>query len=236
MNKISSLRKNELIEFQKALNLNFKNIFLLNQAFTHSSYVNENKLSRLESNERLELLGDSVLNLITTEYLYEKYKSYNEGDLTKLRSVLVSKPVLAKASLKLNMGKYILLGKGEEASGGRNKESILSNVFETLIGAYYLDSGLEKVKEFLKKTFLENITIGEEVNDFKTKLQEVIQSKYKKRPIYVISGYFGPEHRKIFLVKVCFRGKVLGKGKGTSKKEAEQQAAREALEKMNFKF
>lgn len=237
MSKILSSREEKLIEFQRDLKLNFKDLSLLNQSLIHTSYVNENKLSKLGSNERLELLGDAVLSLVTTEYLYKKYRDYDEGDLTKIKSNLVSKPVLAKESLRLNIGKYILLGKGEESLEGRRKESILANVFEALIGAYYLDDGLEKVKEFITRTFLEKANIQEDGgSDFKTKLQEVIQAKYKKRPHYIVTGYVGPEHKKVFLVKVCFKGKVLGRGKGNNKKEAEQQAAKEALEKINIEI
>ncbi|MFH1825609.1 MAG: ribonuclease III [Candidatus Firestonebacteria bacterium] len=236
MSKISSLREEKLIEFQRNLNLNFKDLFLLNQSLIHTSYVNENKLSKLESNERLELLGDAVLNLVTTEYLYEKYQNYDEGDLTKIKSVLVSKPILAKESLRLNIGEYILLGKGEEILGGRKKESLLANVFESLIGAYYLDSGLGEVKKFIVQTFLKNANTEEETSDFKTKLQEFVQGKYKKRPVYIVLNHSGPQHQKVFLVKVCFRGNVLGKGKGVNKKEAEQQAAKDALEKINGKI
>ena len=234
MLKLSASRRADLQEFQKSLNISFKDLALLNQAFIHSSFVNENNLSKLESNERMEYLGDSVLGLITCEYLFRKYTEYDEGSLTKIKSVLVSKPILAGESSKLNYGKYILLGKGEEATGGRQRESTLSNVFESVLGAYFLDSGLEKAREFLVGIFLSKIDSNEtNMEDYKSKLQETMQAKYKKRPVYVVSGYSGPEHKKTFMVKVCFKGKTLGKGKGTSKKEAEQAAAKNAIEKMN---
>lgn len=233
MNSITTSRRNELTEFQKNANIYFKDISLLNHAFIHTSYVNENKLLKLESNERLEFLGDAILGLITSEYLYRRYLNYSEGSLTKLKSVLVSQPVLTNGALKLNIGKYILLGKGEDLSGGRERSSTLSNVFEAIIGAYFLDSGLEKVKEFVIKDFLLRMNVKEKgIEDYKSRLQEVIQAKYRRRPVYFVSNHFGPEHKKIFFIKVCFKGKILGKGEGKSKKEAEQQAAKEALKRM----
>lgn len=234
MLKLSVARRSELQDFQLSVNINFKDPVLLNQAFTHSSYVNENNLSKLESNERLEYLGDAVLGLITSEYLFKKYPEYDEGNLTKIKSVLVSKPILAGESSKLNYGNYILLGKGEESTGGRKRESTLSNVFESVLGAYFLDSGLDEAREFLVDVFLSKIDSNEtNMEDYKSELQEIMQARYKKRPVYVIAGHFGPEHEKTFLIKVCFKGKTLGKGKGTSKKEAEQAAAKNAIEKMN---
>ena len=239
MIKIISSRRNELIEFQKILGVNFRSLYLLNQALIHTSYVNEHKLSKSDSNERLEFLGDAVLNITTSEYLFRRHANYNEGSLTKIKSFLVSEPVLAKESLKLNMGKYMLLGKGEDSAGGRNRDSILSNVYEAVLGAYFVDSGMDKVKDFIVKNFLVSAEIKEkEIEDYKSDLQELIQKRYKRRPVYLVSGHVGPEHKKMFFVKACFRGKVLGTGSGNSKKEAEQQAAKEALNKlkeMSFK-
>lgn len=233
MIKITPSRRNELIEFQNSLGIDFKDLFLLNQSLIHTSFVNENRLFKSDSNERLEFLGDAVLSLVTNEYLFKTHLNYNEGSLTKIKSFLVSEPVLARESLKLNIGKYMLLGKGENSAGGRNRDSILSNVYEAVIGAYFVDSGMEKVKDFIIRTFLINAEVKKlEIEDYKSELQELIQKMYKKRPVYQVSGNVGPEHKKVFFVKACFRGKILGKGSGSSKKEAEQRAANEALKKL----
>ena len=228
--KLSIERKEELDEVQRIIGIKFNDIDLLNQAFVHSSYVNEQKLSKLESNERLEYLGDAVLGLITSEYIFKKYPESDEGGLTKIKSVLVSKPILAKESLKLNLGKFILLGRGEEGGGGRERASILSNVFESTIGAIFLDKGIIEAKEFLNSKFLSDSESEEKkAEDYKSNLQEIFQAKYKKRPVYEVENHSGPEHRKTFSVSVSFKGKVIGKGNGRSKKEAEQEAAKDAL-------
>ncbi len=236
MNKLTAQRRSELQEFQESLNIGFRDPAILNQAFTHSSFVNENNLGKNGSNERLEYLGDAVLGIITSEHLFKKYPDYDEGSLTKIKSVLVSKPILAGVSMKLGFGKYVLMGKGEAGTGGRNRDSTLANVFEAVLGAYFIDSGLEQVREFLVRSFLHNIDSKQaEADDYKSRLQEVMQAKYKKRPSYAIAGHFGPEHQKTFIVKAMFKGRMLGKGKGNSKKEAEQPAAKNALEKQNEK-
>jgi len=233
MIKLSTNRRSELFEFSDKIGIRFKDLSLLNQAFVHSSYIHENGLDPLESNERLEFLGDGVLGIATTEHLYKKHPNYHEGDLTKIKSAVVSKPVLAKESARMNLGKYILLGKGEERSGGRQRDSTLANAFEAIIGAIFLDSGFYTAKDFLRENFLQKLEEKEkEAEDYKSQLQEVLQAKYNKRPVYVVAGHTGPEHSKTFLVKALVKGRLLGKGKGASKKEAEQMAAKEALKKL----
>ena len=220
----------DLDEFQKLIGYRFKAVDLLATVFSHSSFVNENKLQRKESNERLEFLGDAVAGVVTNRFLFEKYPEEDEGFLTRVKSLAVSQPSLAEAARKCNLGGYLLLGRGEEASGGRDKDSNLSNAFEALTGAIYLDGGLECATKFMKEFVLKDLVIDErEAKDFKSELQEVIQKKFKKRPVYHIASEEGPEHKKVFIVRVAFGGKILGEGRGKSKKEAELYAAQEAL-------
>ncbi|OGF45038.1 MAG: ribonuclease III [Candidatus Firestonebacteria bacterium RIFOXYA2_FULL_40_8] len=222
--------KTELTEFQKIIGYRFKAVDILGTVFSHSSFVNENKFERKESNERLEFLGDSVVGVVTNRYLFEKYKDEDEGFLTRVKSMAVSQPSLAAAARKCNLGGYLLLGRGEEASEGRNKESNLSNAFEALVGAIYLDGGLESAAKFIKEFVLNNLVVDErEAKDYKSELQELIQKKFKKRPVYHIASEEGPEHQKTFIVRVAFAGSILGEGRGKSKKEAELSAAKEAL-------
>ena len=221
----------ELEEIQQIINYWFKDTGLLVRAFTHTSYANEKQIPHLDSNERLEFLGDAVIALVTNRFLYEKYENENEGFLTRVKSLAVSKPSLSKAAVRLGLGKYLLLGKGEMASGGHERDSSLSNVFEALTGSIYLDGNLESAAAFIKMAFLDELVVDErEAKDYKSELQEIIQKKYKKRPHYVVVSETGPEHRKDFLVRAVFNGKILGEGSGKSKKEAELEAAREALE------
>ena len=174
-----------LEEIQQKIKYRFKDPGLLVRAFTHTSYVNEKQLHNMESNERLEFLGDAVIALVTNRYLYEKYEKENEGFLTRVKSLAVSKQSLSSAAGKLELGKYLLLGKGEVASGGRERDSSLSNVFEALTGGIYLDSGLENAAVFIKMAFLNELVVDErEAKDYKSELQEIIQKKHKKRPFY----------------------------------------------------
>ena len=204
-------------------------------AMTHSSYANENRYGHLESNERLEFLGDAVLNISISEHLYRNYPSLSEGQLTKARASIVCEPSLAKCSQKLELGRYLMLGKGEEYSGGRTRISILSDALEAVIGSIYLDGGFEKAKEFILPIMEETIKSainGASFVDYKTQLQEVIQKTGDFRINYDIAEEKGPDHNKLFIVNVNIADKVMGTGEGRSKKEAEQNAASKALLKL----
>ncbi|MFH1074712.1 MAG: ribonuclease III [Candidatus Firestonebacteria bacterium] len=230
MKRFGRESKTDFDEFQRIIGYRFKDIKKLATVFSHSSFVNEFKLQGRKSNERLEFLGDSVVGVVTNRHLFEKYPEANEGFLTRVKSMAVSQPSLADAARKCNLGGYLLLGRGEETSGGRNKESNLSNAFEALVGAIYLDGGLESAAKFMKEFVLNGLVVDKrEAKDYKSELQEIIQKKFKKRPIYHIASEEGPEHKKIFIVRVAFGGQILGEGRGKSKKEAELCAAKEAL-------
>jgi ribonuclease-3 len=221
-------------EFQKIIGYRFKEADLLTTVFSHSSFVNENKTGKKESNERLEFLGDSVVGVVTNLFLFEKYPAADEGFLTRIKSFAVSQSNLAEAARKCNLGDYLFLGKGEEASEGRMKDSTLSNAFEALIGGIYLDGGLESVTSFIKRFVLNDLVVDKrEAKDYKSELQELLQKKYKKRPVYHIAAEEGPQHKKVFVVKVAFSGKYLGEGRGKNKKEAELSAAKAALKNLN---
>ena len=204
-------------------------------AMTHSSYANENKHERLNSNERLEFLGDAVLNIIISDFIYKNYTSLPEGELTKARASIVCEPSLAKCANTLQLGKYLMLGKGEEYTGGRTRISILSDAFEAVIGSIYIDGGMEKAREFV--LFIMKDTITSSVNgasfiDYKTQLQEVIQKTGDQKIQYEIVEEKGPDHNKLFIVQVKVSDRIMGSGEGKSKKEAEQNAASKALMKL----
>ncbi|PAB58894.1 ribonuclease III [Anaeromicrobium sediminis] len=235
MGNIDANRQNLLNEISKKVSYEFNNIGLLNEALTHSSYANENKKRNIQHNERLEFLGDSVLGIVISDYLYKNLSASQEGELTKIRASIVCEPSLANSSIELAMGKYLMLGKGEEVTGGRERISILADTFEAVIGAIYLDGGLENAKKFilsnLKNTIKDAIE-GRIFQDYKTHLQEIIQSKGNDKIEYEVIDEKGPDHNKIFYVQVKIGGEVIGKGSGKSKKEAEQKAAKEALKKV----
>ena len=237
--KISNKRIEVLKEIQEKIGHEFKDEQYLNWALTHSSYANEYKKQRIVYNERLEFLGDSILGLIVSEYIYTEYPKYPEGDLTKLRATVVCEPSLSFLATHINLGKYMLLGKGEEATGGRARVSILADAFEALIGAIYLDSGMESAKPFVLKYLkpvIEDAVNGRELFvDYKTQLQETLQKSNKCSILYKVIQEEGPDHNKKFHTEVYAKDKVLGKGMGKSKKDAEQDAARCALEKLEQK-
>ena len=218
----------------KNLNLAFKDQKLLEQIFIHRSYLNEVK-SYTVSNERLEFLGDSVLSLIVSAELFKKRGKDNEGDLTNLRAYIVKTKSLAAAAEKLELGKYLRLSKGEEIGGGRANLQILANTYEALLGAVFLDQGLAKVTEVVEKTllplFASELKAGPP-KDSKSTLQEMVQEKLRSSPRYETVKTMGPDHAKVFIVSVMVGGKELGRGKGFSKQEAEEMAAKEALEKL----
>ena len=225
--------KPDIKELQQKLEYEFKNEALLLRALSHSSYVNENH-SADGSNERLEFLGDSVLGLITAENFFMNYKDFPEGELTKLRAAMVCEKSLAGFAREIELGKYLMLGKGEMITGGRERPSIQADAFEAVIAAIYLDGGMEAAKKFVLKYIDEAIRRHQSVKDYKTMLQEVIQRNPGEIIEYVLVGETGPDHDKRFEVEVHLNSNVIGKGIGKSKKRAEQEAAREALELMGL--
>jgi len=222
----------DLNGLEEAIGYKFKDRGLLKQALTHSSYANEQKINKSGDYERLEFLGDAVLEVVSSEFLFHKYPDLPEGRLTKLRASMVCEPSLAICARDLDLGKYILLGKGEESTGGRGRESITSDVMEAIIGAIFLDGGMEKAKEHINRFILSDLENKVLFYDSKSTLQEVMQGELKKEFEYVLIGENGPEHDKEFEVRVMSGKSELGRGKGRTKKAAEQQAAYEALLKL----
>lgn len=219
-------------DIQRVTGYRFNNINLLKMAMTHSSYVNDHKLNKISSNERLEFLGDAVLELISSEFLYDTYPEKPEGELTKLRAGLVSESPLAAVAANLELGKYILLGKGEDNTGGRERESITSDAVEALLGAIYLDGGIEPAREFVLKFILNDIDNKKMFYDSKTTLQEIVQ-KYKLGTLkYELVREEGPDHQKTYEVNCMIDSKIVGNGTGRTKKAAQQQAAFDAIKKI----
>ncbi len=224
---------NEL-DFQKIIQYDFRNVNLLRNALTHSSYINEGKSPQIGNNERLEFLGDAILDAVISDYLYSRLDHVEEGELTKMRAVIVCERSLAVCGAKASIGSYLRLGKGEENSGGRNRHSIVADAMEAVIGAIYLDSGWETVHDFVIRTFselIEDAVSGKLHMDYKTEIQERLQSHGEAEISYVIEREEGPDHDKTFYANLVFQGSVIGSGSGRSKKEAEQQAAKQALER-----
>ncbi len=217
----------ELLE--ERIGYRFQNIALLKQAITHSSFTNEQKINKLKDYERLEFLGDAVLELVSSEFLFHEHEKVQEGELTKMRASMVCEPSLAFCARDLELGEFLLLGKGEENTGGRKRDSITSDAMEAVIGAIYLDGGMERAKEFIYKYVLSDLEDKQLFYDSKTNLQELIQGKLKKEFRYVLLEESGPEHDKVFSVEVRMEDEVIGTGTGRTKKNAEQQAAYEAL-------
>ncbi|MBP9989160.1 MAG: ribonuclease III [Ruminococcus sp.] len=226
--------KSDINELQNRLNYKFKNEALLLRALSHSSYANENQGVCKGSNERLEFLGDSVLGFITAENFFKNYKNLPEGELTKLRSNMVCEKSLAGFAKKIELGKFLLLGRGEIVTGGRERASIQADAFEAVIAAIYLDGGMDEARNFVLKYIDEAIKEHQSIKDYKTLLQEIIQRNPGELIEYVLVGETGPDHDKRFEVEVHLNSNVIGKGTGKSKKRAEQEAAREALELMGI--
>ncbi len=204
----------------------FEDKTLLKQAMTHSSYANEHRAQHMKDNERLEFLGDAVLEVISSEFLFKEYPEMPEGDLTKLRASIVCEPTLALCARDLNLGEYLLLGKGEERTGGRGRDSIVSDAMEAFIGAIYLDGGFANAKEFIDRFIMKDIEHKKLFYDSKTILQEIVQRDHKGEEItYQLIGEEGPDHNKKFVVDLLIGGKVEGQGSGRTKKAAEQEAA-----------
>lgn len=222
-----------LNQLQKAIGYSFKNGELLNRAVTHSSYANENHLTTGD-NERLEFLGDSVLGFITAEYLFSHHRDFPEGELTKLRSYAVCEKSLFEYAKEIGLGEKLKLGKGEEHTGGRTRPSVLSDAFEAVIAAIYLDGGIDEAKKFVLRFVAPYVEAKPSFKDYKTMLQEVVQKNQGEQLEYVLVSESGPDHDKRFEVAVHLNSNVIGRGVGGSKKKAEQEAAKEALELMGI--
>lgn len=221
-------RKKELLLFQKNAGISINDISILDNAFTHSSYANESRNHDIKDNERLEFLGDSVLSLVVSSYLFSN-NAGDEGEYTKIRSYVVSEESLSQVAHSLNVDRYLLIGKGEEMTGGRTKKAILADCMEAIFAAVYLDRGFEYVKAFILRLLLPNIQevlSNKHKKDYKTMLQEYVQKKYKKVPSYSLCKTEGPEHDQIFYYTVEFQGRKFGPAGGRNKKEAEQNVAK----------
>ncbi len=223
------LTEADISRFEQVIGYTFRDKALIIQAFTHSSFVNEQKINKKPDYERLEFLGDAVLEMISSAYLFRTFPDKKEGEMSKIRASLVCEGALAYDSQQLNLREYIQLGKGEEATGGRNKESIIADVMEAVIGALFLDGGIEQSKRFIDTYVLSNIEAVQMFVDSKSLLQEMAQGENLGSIRYEICGESGPEHDKIFEVRVFIGDKNLGEGAGKTKKAAEQQAAYQAV-------
>ena len=218
-------------DLEAAIGYRFQNISLLQNALTHSSYANERWHDSLKSNERLEFLGDSILGMVVAEYLYRNFPDRPEGELTRMRADMVCETSLAAVADKIGLGEHLLLGHGEERFGGRKRASILADAVESVIAACFLDGGMEAAKAFVAKFVLTEVPVKQLHNaDYKTALQELVQQKKDQVLAYTLVGESGPDHDKEFRVEVSLNGNVIGTGVGRSKKRAEQDAARNALE------
>ncbi len=220
-------------QLEEAIGYRFRNLSLLQNALAHSSYANEHWHNSLMSNERLEFLGDSILGMLVAAYLYRNFPDRPEGELSRMRADMVCETALAQVAEKIDLGKHLLLGKGEEQNGGRSRSSILADAVESVIAACYLDGGMEAAKGFIQRFVLPNVPVQEMHNaDYKSALQELVQRKRDQVLSYSLLSETGPDHDKCFLVEVCLNGKSVGRGSGSSKKRAEQEAARMAYEAM----
>ncbi len=232
---VNEERQKALKAFQKRIHYRFKSLDLLDQGLRHKSFVHENFEAAGEDNERLEFLGDAVLDLVISHLIMERYPDYPEGHLSRLRASVVNETHLAEIARELLVGDYLLLGKGEEMTGGRQKNSILAAAMEAILACVYLDGGFKKAWQVISRLFSSHLDLAEQEGfdqDFKTKLQEFSQESLKATPRYLVAKEFGPAHNKTFGVKVLIRDKVAGVGSGKSKKEAEQRAARRTLQKL----
>jgi ribonuclease-3 len=224
--------KEALHELQGKIGYQFQDETLLKQALTHSSFANEQKINKLNNYERLEFLGDAVLELVSSEFLYNENEDMPEGQLTRLRASMVCEPALAYCARDIELNTYILLGKGEESTGGRKRDSITSDVMEAVIGAIFIDGGIENAKKFIYRFVLSDLEDKILFMDSKTLLQEEIQKKNTSQLRYELVGEEGPDHDKQFSVEAYLDERLIGSGVGRTKKAAEQQAAYEALKKL----
>ena len=229
---VNNLRKKKLQAFEKEAGIRFRRLDLLNLAFCHRSYSNEHQIQMdAENNEKLEFLGDSVLGLVTAEYLFNSLPDKTEGDLAKIKSFVVSEDSLAEIALSLNINEYLLIGKGEENSGGRRKKAILADCMEAVFGAYFLDTGFKETSRFILNLLvpeIEKVLTNRHRRDYKTLLQEFSQKQFKSYPRYSVVKNSGPDHNKTFWIEVTVDGANYGPGIGKNKKEAEQMAAERA--------
>lgn len=222
-------------DLEAAIGYKFQNISLLQNALTHSSYANERWHNSLRSNERLEFLGDAILDMVAAEYLYLNFKDRPEGELTRMRADMVCEQTLAKVAVQIGLGDHLLLGHGEEQGGGRTRSSILADAVESVIAACYLDGGIGAAGDLISRFILTEVPVTRMHNaDYKTELQELVQQKRNQNLSYELVGESGPDHDKHFQVQVLLNGKVIGVGSGSSKKRAEQDAARAAIEALRF--
>lgn len=224
---IAPVRKKELLLFQKTSHIRFRRLELLNLAFSHRSFANEQG-EDVDNNEKLEFLGDSVLGLVISEYLFIEYPEMVEGDFARIKSFVVSEDSLSEFARRTKVDNFILIGKGEEYSGGRKKKAILADCLEAIIGAYYLDSGYKPVKKFILEYLvpeIQKVLDNKHKKDYKTLLQEHVQKSFKTYPRYSVVKKTGPDHNRQFWVSVTVGKKIFGPGKGQNKKEAEQEAA-----------
>lgn len=222
-------------DLEAAIGYRFQNITLLQNALTHSSYANERWHNSLLSNERLEFLGDSILGMVVAEHLYKQFPDRPEGELTKMRADMVCETSLAQIAVRLDLGKHLLLGHGEERFGGRTRPSILADAVESVIAACFLDGGMAAAESFINRFVLCDVPVSKLHNtDYKTALQELIQQKKNQVLCYRLVGESGPDHDKTFTAQVLLNDAVIGEGSGSSKKRAEQDAARAALEKIEM--
>ena len=219
-------------EIEHRIGYTFHNPALLEKALTHSSYANEHRLGKLNNNERLEFLGDAVLEVVSSEFLYKKYPERPEGELTKQRASMVCEQTLALCARDLELGSYLLLGRGEDMTGGRERASVTSDAMEAMIGAIYLDGGFANAKEYIDRFILNDIENKQLFFDSKTILQEIMKGAMECEPVYELTGEEGPNHNKKFTVQVLIREQVYGTGSGRTKKAAEQEAAYAALLKL----
>ncbi len=226
----------DILSLENSLGYTFKKKSLLKEALTHKSYAHEKPKEHTLFNERVEFLGDAVLELIISEYLFSAFPEYTEADLSRIKSYVVQESTLAQTAKSLNVGAHLRLGKGEEITGGRKKASLLADAFEAILAAIYLDGGYKKAKKFVLSHLtgrIDDLTLNNFIFDFKTKLQEVAQAQYGVLPAYIIHKEEGPEHKKTFEVKVFIKDNFFGSGKGNTKKAAAQKAAEEGLKKIS---
>ena len=223
-----------MLPLEETLGYTFRDPSLLDHALTHSSYANENRARGSQSNERLEFLGDSVLGMVTADFLYRTHPDLPEGDLTRTRAALVCEESLVEVAHAWNLGAYLKLGRGESAGGGRSRPSIQADAVEAVLAAVYLDGGIGSARKIIQKYILDAEAERGKNRDYKTALQELVQRESGQVLQYHLVGSSGPDHAKVFTVEVTLNGKTVGRGEGHSKKEAEQQAAREALELMGY--
>lgn len=234
---VSTAPESRLAAFQEAWALRFRDAQLLRQALTHRSFLGSNGGDARHSNERMEFLGDAVLELIVVQHLYRAYPGDREGDLTKKKGQLVCRDVLARRALELRLGDYILLSDAERDSGGDTRDNILADAFEAVIGALFLDQGLPAAREFVETRLLikaDEILRDPRRTNYKSELQELVQARYRTHPRYRVVTENGPDHKKVFTVEVTVRGCLLGRGQGLNKKEAEQNAAANALTQVSL--